>query len=177
MNGDGGNIYKGAGQYVRKAPQPKQGSLQFFTDVVLDDGMARGRSYKMGQIDQLVVDDLEKNGITPFTTDVTLMDDTIIKYVNHTKRKKGAAIDFAKMNKVEEAINHPKHIYQDVKHGTLIYVFANDYEAKRYVKAIVHINFNYKGKSINKLKSIGIVDKDKMGMTDAQGRPIYRKIK
>lgn len=165
------------GKYERVNPFQRFHSLQNFTNIVLADGLKRGRTYSFGNISRRIVKDLTQYGISLKSHEVVIEDKTILKYVTHPKNEKGAAVSFTKMDKAERAITHPKHIYQDVKHGKLIYIQARGYRPEQYVKTVIHVNRKIGKKYVNVVKSMGIVNKYNLRDKDKDGKPLYRQIK
>lgn len=149
----------------------RTGGLQGFANNVLNDGKSRGRSYELSKIDRTVKRDMNKKGISLETDIVTIKDNTVLKYVSHPKRAKGAAIDLNKFWMVEKAVTKPNHIYEDTKQNQLVYVYSSRYTKGKTLKVVIQPNYKEKGKVYNILKSIGVVAKE--DMNGAQ----YRKIK
>ena len=145
--------------------------LQAFADAVLADGMKRGRELVVGSISKEVVMDLQQKGITLETTEVTIDDAVIVKYIKHVKNQKGAVVASDKYWMVEKTLRNPTHIYEDTGQSYLVYVNTRAYSRGRALKVIVHPNYKSKGRTINYLKSIGVVDSTKMYS------PQFRKIK
>lgn len=145
--------------------------LQAFADAVLADGMKRGRELVVGSIGKEVVMDLQQKGITLETTEVTIDDAVIVKYIKHVKNQKGTVVASDKYWMVEKTLRNPTHIYEDTGQNYLVYVNTRAYSRGRALKVIVHPNYKSKGRTINYLKSIGVVDSTKMYS------PQFRKIK
>ena len=72
---------------------------------------------------------------------------------------------------VEKTLRNPTHIFEDTGQNYLVYVNTRAYSRGRALKVIVHPNYKTKGRTINYLKSIGVVDSTKMYS------PQFRKIK
>ena len=145
--------------------------LQTFADAVLADGMKKGRELVVGSISKEVVLDLQLKGITLETTEVTIDDAIIVKYIKHVKNQKGAVVASNKYWMVEKTLRNPTHIFEDTGQNYLVYVNTRAYSRGRALKVIVHLNYKTKGRTINYLKSIGVVDSTKMYS------PQFRKIK
>lgn len=145
--------------------------IQEFADLVIADGFSRGRKLSVGTISDSIVSDLKNKGITLQSQDVIITDSVIIKYNKHVKAKKGATIDSDKYRLVEKTVKKPSHIYEDTAQKYLVYVNTRLYSKGRLLKVVIHPNYSSKGEVINLIKSIGVVDKDKMKS------PQYTKIK
>ena len=145
--------------------------LQAFADAVLADGMKRGRELVVGSISKEVIMDLQQKGVTLETTEVTIDDAVIVKYIKHVKNQKGAVVASNKYLMVEKTLRNPTHIFEDTGQNYLVYVNTRAYSRGRALKVIVHPNYKTKGRTINYLKSIGVVDSTKMYS------PQFRKIK
>ena len=145
--------------------------LQAFADAVLADGMKRGRELVVGSISKEVVMDLQQKGITLETTEVTIDDAVIVKYIKHVKNQKGAVVASDKYWMVEKTLRNPTHIYEDIGQNFLVYVNTRAYSRGRALKVVIHPNFKTKGRTLNYLKSIGIVRT--INMNELQ----FRKIK
>ena len=155
----------------RKKRYSSLSSLQRFADTVLADGMKRGRELVVGTISVEVVLDLKAKGIELETTDVIIDDATIVKYISHVKVKKGAAVSRGKYWMVERTLKSPTHIYEDTEQKYLVYLNTRSYARHKVLKVVVHPNYKSKGRTLNLLKSIGVVEATKMYS------PQYRKIK
>ena len=144
--------------------QPNRGtlSIQEFCDVVRADAKPRGRIIFAGVIPDEIKNDYEGRGLTLESNEVLIDDATIIKYIDHPKESKGAVIDVQRYNEVEQVINNPTHIYEDLQQKEIIYI----------LKVTIHPNYKKKGKTYNLAKSIGIVQQSNM-----ESPTKYRKIK
>ena len=145
--------------------------LQAFADAVLADGMKKGRELVVGSISQEVVLDLQQKGVILETTEVTIDDAIIVKYIKHVKNQKGAVISSDRYWMVEKTLRNPTHIYEDMGQNYLVYVNTRAYHKGRALKVVVHPNYKAKGLTLNYLKSIGIVRT--INMNEQQ----FRKIK
>lgn len=149
-------------------------NLQSFADFVIADGHNRGRDYLVSNMDEDVIEYLQNLGIEVKSNRILITDDVIREYLVHPKRSKGAAIDSTRYNELEHMVEYPTHIYVDKSQKDLVLVFTgpdSGYSKGKLMKAIVHINYKKGKKVFNKLKSIGIVDNEKMG------HPQYELIK
>lgn len=159
-NGDSGDIY-GRFTLSRK--------VVGFAEEVIADGKTRGRKIKIGRVNRFMGKNKYHQRGFDRTAPLYLTDDTIIKYINHPKGKKGATVPVKLLPAVVRALNNPKHIYQDIssknlRNGNMIYVGAlrhPGYKGK-IVKAVVHANFSRNGEVFHNVKSFGIVDKKNM---------------
>ena len=145
--------------------------LQAFADAVLSDGMKRGRELVVGSISQEIVLDLQQRGIVLETTEVTIDDAVIVKYIKHVKNQKGAAVASNRYWMVEKTLRNPTHVYEDIGQKYLVYVNTRAYSRGRALKVVIQPNFKTKGRTLNYLKSIGIVRT--INMNEQQ----FRKIK
>lgn len=145
--------------------------LQAFADAVLADGKKRGRELIIGKISPEVVADLQQKDVVLESTEVIIDDATIVKYINHAKREKGATVTSNRYWMVEKTLKCPAHIYEDIEQKYLVYISTRTYARGKVLKVIVHPNYKSKGRTFNLLKSIGVVDFTKMDS------PQYRKIK
>lgn len=154
--------------------QPNRGtlSIQEFCDVVRADAKPRGRIIFAGVIPDEIKNDYEGRGLTLESNEVLIDDATIIKYIDHPKESKGAVIDVQRYNEVEQVINNPTHIYEDLQQKEIIYIGTRDYETGNVLKVTIHPNYKKKGKTYNLAKSIGIVQQSNM-----ESPTKYRKIK
>jgi hypothetical protein len=133
--------------------------------------MKRGRELVVGSISKEVVMDLQQKGIILETTEVTINDAVIVKYIKHVKNQKGAVVASDKYWMVEKTLRNPTHIYEDIGQNFLVYVNTRAYSRGRALKVVIHPNFKTKGRTLNYLKSIGIVRT--INMNELQ----FRKIK
>jgi hypothetical protein len=72
---------------------------------------------------------------------------------------------------IEAAIRDPVHIYEDTMQKRLVYVCTHPYHTDKMVKVVVVPNFKEHGTVANRVKSWGLVEKNKMKM------PQYKEIK
>ena len=145
--------------------------LQAFADAVLADGMKRGRELVVGKISNDVVMDLQQKGVLLETTDVIIDDAVIVKYIKHVKSQKGAVVAPDKYWLVEKTLKSPTHIYEDTGQNYLVYLNTRSYIRGRTLKVVVHPNYKTKGRTLNYLKSIGVIYTE-----DMLGKQ-FRKIK
>lgn len=147
-------------------------TLQSFVNMVLADGLERGRQFQIGFLNRKIVNDLKAHGVGLKSNLVVMTDKTVIKYLQHGKQRKGAVIDFGRFHAAERAIKHPTGIYRDKTRGILVYVYhAKGYAKGKSLKIVVEPNYKLKRGYVNRLKSIGVVDTKTM-----RGRQ-YEKIK
>lgn len=145
--------------------------LQAFANAVLADGMKKGRELVVGSISKEVVMDLQQKGITLETKDVTIDDTVIVKYIKHVKNQKGAVVASDRYWMVEKTLRNPTHIFEDTGQNYIVYVNTRAYSRGRALKVVVHPNYKSKGRTLNYLKSIGVIY-----TVDMKGRQ-FRKIK
>lgn len=145
--------------------------LQAFADAVLADGKKRGRELVVGTISNDVVMDLQQKGMILETTDVTIDDAVIVKYIKDVKKQKGATVANNRYWLVEKTLRNPTHIYEDTEQKYLVYLNTRAYAKKKVIKVVIHPNFKSNGRTYNLLKSIGVVETTKMES------PQYRQIK
>lgn len=115
----------------------------------------------LGKIDDVIIKDLKSKGIDIRNNDLVITDKVILKYLNHAKSIKGAAIDLNRFADVEKLAKNPTNIYEDLQSKTLIYAYTRPYDDK-VLKVIIHPNYTLKGNIFNLLKSIGIIDESKI---------------
>ena len=139
--------------------------LQAFANAVLADGMKKGRELVVGSISKEVVMDLQQKGITLETKDVTIDDAVIVK------NQKGAVVASDRYWMVEKTLRNPTHIFEDTGQNYIVYVNTRAYSRGRALKVVVHPNYKSKGRTLNYLKSIGVIY-----TVDMKGRQ-FRKIK
>ena len=149
-----------------------KGDLKQFATELLTNKKGNGQVVNLAEIDEAIVKDMEKSNLTMQATAIIVMQNTIFKYTNHPKAKKGATVPVKDYGLIEKALQNPLHIYQDTAQKELVYVYTYPYDKGRLLKVVVHPNFKVNGKlTINNAKSWGIVDESKMNA------PQYRLIK
>lgn len=161
--GEGILIYGAKRRYVN--------NLQDFASRVLRDGRERGSIFHFGMINPRIAADLGRSGIVLKSSKISIQDKTILKYVNHPKKTKGATIDTKRYRMAQNAIAKPKHIYRDTSKGGFIYIGSKKYSGDKVVKVVLQPNYKKKKKYYNMVTSIGIVNKANMKS------PQYEKIK
>lgn len=127
--------------------------------------------YVFGNANKAYLRDLAKRGIEVKSDKVAITDKTILKYVNHPKRQKGATVSTNRFVMVEAAVKHPKNIYIDLNRDRIVYVGSVKYSKGKVLKVIIEPNQNFKGKFYNQVVSIGVVNKTNMNSKQ------YKKIK
>lgn len=150
---------------------PRPETIQDFANRVIEEGVSRGKYIKIGNLNEVAQRELANMGIKLQSAEVLLTDDTVLKYVDHPKKAKGAAIPRDRYDKIKNVINNPKHIYQDIKQKNLVLVFSGKYGKGKILKVVIQPNFKQGKKVFNKAKSIGIVDAHHLNQQQ------YRKIK
>lgn len=168
-NGDAGDIYR---------KFSLSGKIIDFAKQTIASGVSRGRKMKIGRLKNLLgMKRQRKYGFTN-SAPLYLTDDTIIKYVNHPKAKKGATVPLELLPAVVRALNNPKALYIDrtpknTARNNLVFVgtITHPKYKNKVIKAIVHVDFKAHGEVFHKVKSFGIVDR--ITLND----PIYHKIK
>lgn len=161
--GEGILIYGAKRRYVN--------NLQDFASRVLRDGRERGSIFHFGTINPRIAADLGRSGIVLKSSKISIQDKTILKYINHPKKTKGATIDTKRYRMAQNAIAKPKHIYRDTSKGGFIYIGSKKYSGDKVVKVVLQPNYKKKKKYYNMVTSIGIVNKANMKS------PQYEKIK
>ena len=156
----------------RKEIPQFEGSFLQFADKLRATRRSIGRAKHIGTIDSAVIADMRDKGLELQSKEITVLDKTVLKYIDHPKEAKGATVNAARYSEIEAAINTPLHIYEDLNSKALVYVYTHPYEPGKLVKVVVHPNFKYKGSIINAAKSWGVIEVDKMEDTNQ-----YRKIK
>lgn len=145
--------------------------LQVFADRVVKTGRAKGSVYIFGKTNKTYLNDLKKRGVVLKSDTAAITDKTILKYTDHPKRGKGAAVNFNRMVMVEKAVKKPKNVYIDTHRNRLVYISSTKYANNKVLKVVIEPNQKIGKKYYNQVKSIGVVDKDKMN------HPQYKKIK
>lgn len=149
-----------------------KGDLKQFSTELLTNKKGNGQVVNLAEIDEAIVKEMEKNNVRLQAMAVVAMQNTVFKYANHPKAKKGAVVPVGDYDLIEKALKQPLHIYQDTAQKDLVYVYTYPYDKGRLVKVVVHPNFKVNGKlTINNAKSWGIVDESKMNA------PQYKLIK
>lgn len=77
--------------------------LQIFADKVLRTGKSRGSLYVFGKTNKAYLNDLKNRGVILKSDIAAITDKTILKYTDHPKRNKGAAVNFNRMVIVEKS--------------------------------------------------------------------------
>ena len=144
---------------------------------VKKDGKARGEKYNFGKINRVVEREMRKKDIPLKSTNVVMRDDTILKYEDHPKAAKGAVLPPNKYYLLDKLVRKPTHIYVDTTKGKPMFVYTTRYSSGKVIKAIIEVNYKANKMTYNSLKSVGIVDKDKMNSTLSNGKRQYKKIK
>ncbi|MDX9847460.1 MAG: hypothetical protein RBT74_10810 [Tenuifilaceae bacterium] len=147
------------------------GSLEEFANKIFSTLRTTNEVTKVGTLDKIIVADLAIKDFVTKTNEVFISDKKILKYKDHPKDTKGAVLDVNSIEEIKRAINSPLYIYEDLKSKAIIYIYVTDYKDK-YLKVVIHPNYNLSGNYINLIKSIGVVDKDKMSNAKQ-----YRRIK
>lgn len=155
--GEGILIY-GLGGFRRRYTKDLQG----FTNKVLNTGKVKGSLYIFGKTNRSFLKNLTARGVVLKSETAAITDKTILKYVKHPKREKGATVRFSRMVMVERAVKKPKNVYIDTKRNRLIYVSSVKYGKGKVLKVVIEPNQKIGKKYFNQVKSIGVVDKGNM---------------
>ena len=155
----------------RKELQQFDGSFLQFANQLTTTGRSIGKAKHIGTIDSAIIADMRDKGLELQSNEITVLDKTVLKYIDHPKEAKGATVNAARYSEIEAAINTPLHIYEDLNSNALVYVYTHPYEPGKLVKVVVHPNFKYKGTVINAAKSWGVVAESDMNLHD------YRLVK
>ncbi|MCM1519149.1 MAG: hypothetical protein NC117_10965 [Pseudoflavonifractor sp.] len=129
---------------------------------MIRDGYARGRRIKVGDMAQFMGKGLARRNGFGRKEPIYLYDKTIIKYLHHPKRLKGATVPDNLMNLMIKAVQRPKNIYRDVhpkNADKLILVGTIPKEKNKLIKAVIHTRYNIRGYRYHVLKSYGIIEK------------------
>lgn len=149
-----------------------QGSLRQFAEELLAKGRGNGMMVEVAPVNELVIEDAMKKGLLFHSMTIVVTQNTIFKYANHPKEKKGAVVPVSKYDLIEKALKTPLHIYEDPIQNEIIYVFTCPYDESKLIKVVVHPNYKLKrGVFINSAKSWGIV------VSEAFYNSQYRMIK
>ena len=140
-------------------------SLRSFAEEIINDGYARGRMMKLGQMSHFFgVKGAVRKGFQP-NEGIYITDAAILKYLDHPKNKKGGNVPVQYLNLVAKAIQRPKHIYRDKSprnKDKIIFVGTIPKTKNKVVKAVIHTRYQRNGKIFHHVKSFGIVEKSKM---------------
>ena len=140
-----------------------QGSLRQFAEELLANGRGNGQILVVAQLDDKVVDDMSKKGVTLQSVSIVVTQQAIFKYAHHPKSKKGVVIPVERYELIENALKTPLHIYEDTAQKEFVYVFTNPFEHERLVKVVVHPNYKLNGKTVvNAAKSWGSVSEESL---------------
>ena len=146
--------------------QQLKNELAFFVNDVLGQKYIMKKHIKVGIIPDDMVKDIKEKGIDILSNDIELFDETIFKYKNHEKIKKGAVLPYNEYDKIVNTIKYPKKIYRDIGNNkdnekkVLTYALVSDYLENKVLKII--IKPNDPKKKANIVLSIGIVNKDSL---------------
>lgn len=146
-------------------------NLQDFATRVLRDGKERGSIFHFGMVNPRIAADLRGGGIELKSSRISIQDKTILKYIDHPKKAKGATIDTKRYRMAQNAIAKPKHIYRDTSKGGFVYIGSKKYSGDKVIKVVLQPNYKKKKRYYNMVTSIGIVNKANMNS------PQYVKIK
>ena len=139
------------------------GSLRQFAEELLSNGRGNGQMLEVAQLDDKVVEDMRKKGVTLQSVSIVVTQQAIFKYAHHPKSRKGAVIPVERYELIESALKTPLHIYEDTAQKELVYVFTNPFEQERLVKVVVHPNYKLNGKTVvNAAKSWGFVSEESL---------------
>ena len=144
--------------------------LKSFANRVLVKGQANRFVYVFGRTNKAFLSDLHGRGVV-LSDFAAITDKTILKYLTHPKRKKGAVVSFHCFRIVEAAVKKPKNVYIDTKRSRLVYVSSVKYSKGKVLKVVIEPNQKIGKRYYNSVVSIGVVDKVKMNA------PQYKKIK
>lgn len=168
-NGDAGHLYR------RFSLSSK---IVDFAKQTISSGVSRGNKIKIGRLKNLLGMTRQRKYGFSTSAPLYLTDDTIIKYINHPKAKKGATVPVELLPAVARALNNPKALYIDrsgknTARNNLVFVGVLTHPAYKgkVIKAVVHVDFKVRGEIFHKVKSFGIVDKTNMD------NRIYHKVK
>lgn len=138
------------------------GTLTQYAKELIELGIGNGKVIKIGEIDKSIVEDLRKNGIVLLDLDVIVGQSAIFKYRNHPKIAKSVNIPIEHYHFIEDAVQRPMHIYEDISKKELVYVYTHPYIEQKVVKVVVHPNYKKHGRVSNLAKSWGIIHEEDM---------------
>ena len=138
------------------------GTLTQYATELIELGVGNGKVIKIGEIGESIIEDLRKNGIVLLDVDVIVGQSAIFKYRNHPKTAKGVNIPIEKYYFIEDAIQNPMHVYEDVSKKELVYVYTHPYIEQTIVKVVVHPSYKKHGRVCNLAKSWGIIHEEDM---------------
>lgn len=134
-------------------------------------GKSKGSIYIFGKTNKAYLNDLKRRGVVLKSDTAAITDKTILKYTDHPKRNKGAAVNFNRMVMVGKAVKKPKNVYIDTNRNRLVYISSTKYANNKVLKVVIEPNQKIGKKYYNQVKSIGVVDRVKMN------HPQYKKVK
>lgn len=145
--------------------------LQTFATSVAKRRKTNNSVYIFGIASRKFLRDLNRRGIKLHTRNVAITDKTIMKYMSHPKKQKGAVVSFHRWRMVETAVKHPKNVYIDTKRNRLVYICATKYSPNEVIKVVIEPNQKIGKHIYNQVTSVGVVQKN------AMRHPQYKKIK
>lgn len=145
--------------------------LQSFASSVISRKRTNNSVYIFGMASRNFLRDLSRREIKLHTPNVAITDKTIMKYMSHPKKQKGAVVSLRRWRMVESAVKHPKNVYIDTKRNRLVYVCATKYSSNEVIKVVIEPNQKIGKHTYNQVTSIGVVPKN------AMRHPQYTKIK
>ena len=146
-------------------------NLQIFANRTLARGYANDSLYIFGNANKAMLNDLSIKRIGLESNLVAITDKTILKYVSHPKKSKGATANIHRFRMVEAAVKKPKNVYIDTKRNRLVYVSSVKYTPQKVLKVVIEPNQKIRGKYYNRVVSYGVVDRNNMKSKQ------YRKVK
>lgn len=162
--------------YGMNPARRRQEVVQRFVNDVLADGKSRGRAMQVSTLPPSLYRHLKKMGIVK-TDHIFLPDNTILKYRNHEKSKKGAPLPYSEFWKVVNISNSPSAAYIDTHRNTLVFALTSRHHKGKVIKIIIEPNYNFKGRIANVITSIGVVQRVNMKQKKNDGSIMYQKLK
>lgn len=148
-------------------------AVQRFVDSVLKDGKPRGRAMVVSTTPSGIYSDFRNKGMFMRSDHIVLPDKTVLKYRDHPKKAKNATLPFKEFWKLANIVSKPKNIFLDIKKKNWVYLCASRAsDTGKVVKVVIEPNYRFKGKTVNAITSIGVIQK--VNMFDPS---VYLKIK
>lgn len=156
----------------------RQEIVQRFVDKTLADGKPRGRAMFVSNIPNKIFQALRKQGINLVSDQIFLPDNTILKYRNHPKAQRGAALPFKQFWKSVNISRNPKNIYVQNDRGKIIFILSSRAEkSPKVIKLIIDPFYKRKGETFCAITSIGVIEQRAMDIKDKDGDRKYKKVK
>lgn len=111
-----------------------------------------GSQVTAGYLDEVVVNYLERRGITPETAIITIDDAKLRRMMRDLKRRLGKDLADEDLVRMAEILANPQAVLFDIKNPALAYIFDIG-QSGRAGKFVVRVNFKTKGEIGNSVRS------------------------